>query len=74
MVQVLKAQEGSIQNVGDQSFVQPLTTPQEALDKLSDGAPITQLERRYRTEREPLNPNKKKRQIHLEGKIKSTGY
>lgn len=36
-------QEGSIQNVGDHSFIQPLTTSQEALDKLSDRAPVTQL-------------------------------
>lgn len=61
-------QESSIQNVGDHSFVQPLATPQEALDKLSDRAPITQLERRCRTEREPEKPNKKKRQIYLEEK------
>lgn len=36
-------QEGSTQNVGDHSFIQPLATSQEALDKLSDRAPVTQL-------------------------------
>lgn len=36
-------QEGPVQDVGDQCFVQPLAAPEQAFDELRDGAPVTQL-------------------------------